>query len=416
MTPRKFKARSIQAAVQKIKEELGPDAMILSTRRISANVKDPYNKELFEVTAVAQTAASGKDRQRPSATEKIKNKYLLASEAEQPQKEMTGLNAPPAEDFDASDPAVSHPSSEAIQGLKENSLQSELAGIKDLLYLLNETKGFSDFFQAHPECLTLYKKLIKAGISEKRVQRLMKTARNVIDNPHPTPQMITKNVLETIYSTIDVINPFCPAGDTSEDIPSRQQLVAFIGPTGAGKTTTIAKLAADLGMKQKKAVGLISIDSYRVGALEQLKVYSSIMGLPCLPAFSQQDLAIAVRKMRHKDVVLIDTAGHGHMDEKRMGELARLMGGAMDISSHLVLSVTTNREDMKDAAKHFNLLKPQTYIFTKIDETRRRGVMIDQIEESGLPISFLTNGQRVPEDIITASPKKILDLILKQEI
>jgi flagellar biosynthesis protein FlhF len=231
--------------------------------------------------------------------------------------------------------------------------------------------------------------------------------------------MMTRHVLKHILSTIRVNDPFGlpdeDAGGALGQNPQRQQLAAFIGPTGAGKTTTIAKLAADLGLKQKRAVGLISIDSYRVGALEQLKVYSSIMGLPCLPAFSEQDLAIAVRKMRHKDVVLIDTAGHGHLDEKRMSELARLMGGEMDISSHLVLSVTTSREDMKDAAKHFNLLKPRTYIFTKIDETRRRGVMLDQIKSLELPISFVTNGQRVPEDIIKASPKKILDLILKQE-
>jgi flagellar biosynthesis protein FlhF len=422
MTPKTFRAKSIQAAVKKIKQELGADAMILSTRRVSPGINDPYNQDLFEVTAIAQGKRSVTVKPRRDATPSIRNRYLDVSVEDDVHHKNSSSGISRLVDGKEETGYVHE--SQALRFVdpegKNGSLQSELAGIKDLLYLLNETKGFSDFFQNYPECLTVYRKLIAIGISEKQVQRFMMKACRLVHDERPTPQMITRHVLKHILSTICVVDPFClPNDDDSAALDlklRRQQLAAFIGPTGAGKTTTIAKLAADLGLKQKRSVGLISIDSYRVGALEQLKVYSSIMGLPCLPAFSEKDLAIAVRKMRHKDVLLIDTAGHGHLDEKRMSELARLMGRDMDISSHLVLSVTTNREDMKDAAKHFNLLKPHTFIFTKIDETRRRGVMLDQIESLKLPISFITNGQRVPEDIIKASPKKILDLILKQEI
>lgn len=416
MAPQKFKAKSIQAAVKKIKDALGPEAMIVSTRRIAPSVHDPYNKELFEVTAVAHQQGMRTRAAEPKPSKRIINKYLMDPVGGDELSEDGSVPDASSGHDDGQNGTAGDLAAQTMAAINADDLHSELAGIKELLYLLNETSGFAGFFQDYPECLTLYKKLIRAGISEKQVQRFMMRARHFDDDIHPSAQMITKRVLESILATIKTVNPFRSRSEDEMTMePGPRQLAAFVGPTGAGKTTTIAKLAAELSLKRKQSVGLISIDSYRVGALEQLKIYSSIMGLPCLPAFSRQDLAIAVQKMRHRDVILIDTAGHGHLDEKRMAELAQMMGGGADISCHLVLSVTTNRKDMKDAAKHFNLLKPETYIFTKIDETRGRGVMIDQILDLSLPISFVTNGQRVPEDIMTASPKKILDLILKQE-
>ena len=191
-------------------------------------------------------------------------------------------------------------------------------------------------------------------------------------------------------------------------------MAAFIGPTGVGKTTTIAKLAAMLRLHHKKEIGIISVDSYRIGAVDQLRTYASIMGLPCLSAFTPRELQMAVQKMRNKEIVLIDTAGQSHLDEDRMKELRQLMEGAHEISSHLVLSVTTEPQDMKEVAKNFSILNPETYVFTKLDETRRRGTIIDQVIQFKMPISFVTNGQRVPEDITTASKKNILKLILRK--
>ena len=189
-------------------------------------------------------------------------------------------------------------------------------------------------------------------------------------------------------------------------------MAAFIGPTGVGKTTTIAKLAALLRLRHKKEVGIISVDSYRIGAVDQLRTYASIMGLPCLSAFTPRELQMAVGKMRDKDIVLIDTAGQSHLDRDRMKALRQLMEGAHEVSSHLVLSVTTEPQDMKEVARNFSILHPETYIFTKLDETRRRGTIIDQVLRLKMPISFVTDGQRVPEDILTASKRNILKLIL----
>ena len=123
---------------------------------------------------------------------------------------------------------------------------------------------------------------------------------------------------------------------------------------------------------------------------------------------------MAVRKMRDKEIVLIDTAGQSHLDKDRMKELRRLMEGAHEVSSHLVLSVTTEPQDMKEVARNFSILNPETYVFTKLDETRRPGTIIDQVCRLNMPISFITSGQRVPEDILAASKRNVLKLILRK--
>jgi flagellar biosynthesis protein FlhF len=136
------------------------------------------------------------------------------------------------------------------------------------------------------------------------------------------------------------------------------------------------------------------------------------MGLPCLPAFSNEDLQNALKKMENRDIILVDTAGQSHLDMDRMRELGQLMAGGTNIRNHLVLSATIKREDMLEAAKNFSTLSPRSYIFTKIDETRTRGGLLDQIMDIHLPISFLTNGQRVPEDIMAATHKRVLHLLI----
>jgi flagellar biosynthesis protein FlhF len=136
------------------------------------------------------------------------------------------------------------------------------------------------------------------------------------------------------------------------------------------------------------------------------------MGLPCLSAFTREDLKKAINTLKNKDVILIDTAGQSHLDKDRMKELGSLLKGSLAISSHLVLSATTEQRDMKEAAKSFAALKPETYVFTKLDETRRRGGIIDQVSDSQLPISYVTNGQRVPEDITPADKRSILRVVL----
>ena len=288
-----------------------------------------------------------------------------------------------------------------------SAIQSELGSIREMLFLINQGEGIPALLQEHPEALGLYARLVRRGISERRAMGFLNAAMAEGKGPR-TAEEITREVLRKILAAVDVTDPFAlPEGGR----PSRK-IAAFVGPTGVGKTTTLAKLAAELSLKQKRKVGLISVDSYRIGALEQLKTYAAIMGLPCLPAFNREDLREALDRMRGREIILIDTAGHSHLDEKRMGELSELMAGEHAISSHLVLSITASRDNMRESVENFAALNPESYVFTKMDETRARGAVIEQVMDRRMPISYMTNGQRVPEDLVPAVKKDLLRFIL----
>ncbi|MCP3921806.1 MAG: flagellar biosynthesis protein FlhF [Desulfobacterales bacterium] len=389
MGAKKYTATSLQAAVNKIKEDIGPNAMILSTKRIPRNLRDPYGQDLFEVVAAPHDSD---------------NKELV------PQESSGNSESKEIESYEGSVPTTAQDDMDP-ERIDIETIKAELVSIKEMLYLINRSDGLPGLLHTHPECLNMYAKLVKSGLSERRSQAFMNKGCAFLDSRKPEPKDIATKVLKEILNVINVVNLF----ETDSKRPDKKHLAAFVGPTGVGKTTTIAKLAAELSLKQKKSVGLVSIDGYRIGALEQLRTYSSIMGLPCLPAFTPEELKLAVKKLKNKDIILIDTAGQSHFDVGRMNELAGLIGGDLSISCHLVLSATTNSLDMKDAGEKFQKLNPESYIFTKFDETLRRGAIIDQVLDLNLPISFVTNGQRVPEDFIQATKKNILKLIFENK-
>jgi flagellar biosynthesis protein FlhF len=260
-------------------------------------------------------------------------------------------------------------------------------------------------FRVNPGAIDLYAKLIRSGIAEPHAQSFLEQAGGFEAHEHLSSSDSFKHVLKEISKVIDVVDPFT-AGQ-------RQIVGAFVGPTGVGKTTTIAKLAADLSIKQKRTVGLISIDNYRIAAIDQLKTYASILGVPCFPTYNSADLKFALRRMKDKDAILIDTAGQSHYDIARIEETGTLIGHDGSINSHLVLSTVTNEFEMEQAAKNFHPLSFSSYIFTKTDETRVRGVIINQLLKLRNPVSFITTGQSVPEDIFKATKKGILRLIFQ---
>jgi flagellar biosynthesis protein FlhF len=257
----------------------------------------------------------------------------------------------------------------------------------------------------YPGALDLYTKMIKNGVNDHYVRIFFE--RTGAFNGHPVNDIkrVKELALKEIMKTIDVKDPF--------DIKENNQIIAaFIGTTGVGKTTTIAKLAAKLMLERAKKVGLISLDAYRIGAMEQLKTYANILGVPCFQAFQKKDLLFALRRMEGKDVVLIDTAGQSQYDRSRLDELRRLIPGDLNISTHLLLSIATAESEMNKAADNFRCLNYQSYIFTKKDETQKCGIILNQIMKQSLPVSYITTGQNVPEDIEQAERTKLLKLIV----
>lgn len=367
MEVKKYRTKSIHEAICKIKKELGPDAMILSTKRLSKKKSGGIGRDYFEISAY------------PGSREVLKDREVFFEDNRHKPKKS-----------------------------RLDEMQHDILGIKDMLYLLNETRGIPAFFQDHPKCINLYGRLIKSGISEVRAKQFLMSSLSEALGPKTSPKEITKRVLMEVHKAISIFNPF----KASKKNQNKNSFVSFVGPTGVGKTTTIAKLAADLYLKQRKKVGLISIDSYRIGAVEQLKTYAAIIGIPFVTAFTSEDIGNAVRKMHACDVVLIDTAGMSHLDQERLNELAANLDHYPEISTQLVLSATTRRHDMKEIVEHFSIVNPRSYVFTKLDETKSCGGIIDQILNFRLPVSFITNGQNVPEDIAEATKRGISRMVL----
>src|SRR5262249_30919073 len=194
--------------------------------------------------------------------------------------------------------------------------------------------------------------------------------------------------------------------------PDRCRVVALVGPTGVGKTTTIAKLAANYRLREKRRVGLITVDTYRIAAVEQLRTYADIIDLPMEVVSTPREMREAVQRMRTFDLVLMDTAGRSPRDEVRIQELRNLLAEASPDEVHLVLSAASSARTLAAAAEKFAPVGVTSLLVTKLDEATGLGNLVTLTRACGLPISYLTDGQNVPDDIAVASAKRLAQLIL----
>jgi flagellar biosynthesis protein FlhF len=348
MRVKKYRGKTIKDATAKVKHELGDNAMIISTNRLT----ESGGKKWIEINAV---------------------------------------------------PADSDILDENRDPLGQ--VKSELMGLKEMICLLNQTGGVAERLVMNPGLLNLYSKLITNGVNDHHARLFMERA-GAFNGQAVQAKNVKQKTVSEIAKVIKTKDPFA-----TED--RKQMIAAFIGTTGVGKTTTVAKLAAQLMLKSKKKVGLISIDSYRIGAMEQLSTYANILGVPCFKAFKKKDLIFALKRMEEKDVVLIDTAGQSQYDTERIEELKKMIPNDLAIDTHLLLSVATTESEMNETADNFSDLKFQSYVFTKVDEAKTFGSAINQIMKLKLPVSYITTGQNVPEDIQRADKVKMLNLLFK---
>jgi len=194
----------------------------------------------------------------------------------------------------------------------------------------------------------------------------------------------------------------------------RQKIVAFIGPTGVGKTTTLVKLACDLSIREGRSVGIITFDMFRIGAPEQLEQYCKIMYLPFEVVYTPAELVLAVERFKDKEVIFIDSAGRSQKNRSSMSELKRFLVDEVGIESYLVISGTTKYEDMKDIVKKFRTVAFNSIIVTKLDETNTIGPVFRLLQETGLPVSYFTTGQNVPGDIEQADALSFAGRVVKK--
>ncbi|MCB9481293.1 MAG: flagellar biosynthesis protein FlhF [Desulfobacteraceae bacterium] len=380
MKVKTFRGRSVQQAVSMIKSEIGPDAVILSTKRVPKNRTNPYGEQVFEVTASLPEDEPCTEPVKTLAEKTVKSYYKKDF-----KKSLENFDFKPSENKNQDD------------------ILTEIQSIKDILFTLQKNENLPEYIFRFPGASSVYSRLVESGVSSELAGKIIKRAYSMEKNFKSTPDSFRKRVFEDIVSLVETKDPFEEQG--------QRYAAAFIGPTGVGKTTTIAKIAADLTINKGMKVGLVSVDNYRIGALEQLKTYAAILGVPFMPAFDRGELEKVLSRMRSRDVILIDTAGTGSYDAEKINELKKIFSESVSVSSHLVLSLTSSRENLREASLKFSELNPCSYVFTKIDETKNKGHILDQIEYMNLPVSFVTNGQRVPEDIEKASSKLILKRI-----
>lgn len=286
----------------------------------------------------------------------------------------------------------------------EADLRAEIAQMRDLLrVLVAERPGAGIPSDYAP----YYQLLLDAGVTRELAARLVGEAaqcedQSLLNDPQVFAERL-KMRMRALFRTSGGIK----LG------PGSAHLVAMVGPTGVGKTTNLAKLAASFGVSERAKVGLITADTYRVAATDQLRVYANIIGLDMKIVKTPKAAAAAREALADCDLVLMDTAGGSPFNEDQMEGVKEILDAAQPDETMLLLAAGTPLDDLRMIHSRFDCLKPTSLLFTKLDETRRYGALLTMASEAGLPLSYFSIGQNVPDDIVLAHAGMVADLVME---
>ncbi len=288
-------------------------------------------------------------------------------------------------------------------------LQDQIANLRGMVEDLCQKSQNSEARDLPDSLFKIFTDLIEADVNEKLAAELVEQIRR--ETPHAEladPMMVRARMVSTLESQIEVADPITIT-------PGRHRLVALVGPTGVGKTTTIAKLAANYRLKQRQNVGLITVDTYRIAAVEQLRTYADIIDLPMQVVSTPREMREAVRRLSGLDLILMDTAGRSPRDDIKIQELKAFLTEAGADEVHLVLSSVAGERTLEQTAERFATVGTTGLILTKLDEATGLGNLLPLLRSKKLPLSYLTNGQNVPDDIEKAQPDRLAQMILNPE-
>lgn len=295
------------------------------------------------------------------------------------------------------------------------SLEDELASIKRLMgqvLQFSRRAAARDGSQAAPPVggvspglQDFYHQLLDSGLNPALADRLLAGAQAELEPAElADPDLVQRTLLRLLAESIPVVRTPARPGRQPD---GRPLTIALVGPTGVGKTTTIAKLAAMYKLRHGKRVGLVTTDTYRIAAVEQLRTYARIIGLPLKVAADPQDLADGLGELNDLDVVLIDTAGRSPSDQARLDELSASVRAAAPHETHLVLAATAAEPVLLRTAERFRALGPDRLILTKLDEADQLGPIADLPGRLSLPVSYVSTGQEVPDDLELAGADRL---------
>ncbi len=394
MIIKRYIVNSMNEAMTRIRYELGTDAVIISQRKIrKPGIKGLFSSKIIEVTAAVENQVVEQDQTVVSSFDSI-NKVV---EQEIAIKENAIKNN---ERQSQKQNSIVHRDSQYVEGKSETrsdnyseSIMNEMMKMKTMISELADVNKPMNNTKSDIE-----KILEENDIDSENIENIVMKIKNIKLEVSEYEKL--KIVLKDMINVIS---------------PKLEGRIVLVGPTGVGKTTTIAKLAGKLALVERRKVGLITVDTYRIGAVEQLKTYADIMNIPFKVVYNMSDMENAIESMSECEVVLIDTTGRSSKNRMQIAELRTFVDKADTKNIHLVISATTKNKDIKYIIEGYQILHYNSIIVTKLDETSTYGSILNILENAKIPLSFVSTGQNVPDDIKELSADKIVSLILGED-
>ncbi|WP_435008903.1 GTP-binding protein [Tundrisphaera lichenicola] len=365
-----YRAGTLKEALAQVRRDLGGSAVILGTREVR-------RRRMFGLGTREQVEVTASDGSAPEA----------------PAPMPVTISSPP--------PGSALHSQFGEQLSRLHAMVEDLSRHGRLDHLLPDLPG---------ELVPTYAELLEAEVPEALARRLVRHVAERIDPGEARhPELLRAALREAVESCVQVAPPIAAVAGT-------RRVVALVGPTGVGKTTTVAKLAANFKLAHGLRPGLVTVDTYRIAAVEQLRTYAEIIDLPLAVANAPSEMRRAIDELGDVDLVLIDTAGRSPRDEVKIRELADFLAAARPDEVHLVLSAVAGERSLRAAVERFAVAQADRLILTKLDEADGLGGVLAVLGQADRPVSYLTTGQAVPDDIEPANRSRLARLILGYDI